>query len=145
MESKTTTQTSTKLYIYTAQMATHHAAKRAGVFFLDITAMSGNPHFAPDWRVLRAYKDGKVSNGLYTDLYEVKMYESIESHPESWKALREHPTLIAACYCAAGKYCHRHPFVDVYQRYLSWEGIELINLGEFTKDTIILKEPDGTD
>lgn len=130
-------ETRKRIEIFTGQMGKRHAAAKIGLPVLDITAMSGNTVFAPDWKILKQYKQGLVSNGRYTDVYREKMYASMESHPEEWEKLAGYKRVLALCYCAPGKYCHRHVWLDVVQEYFM-QGYcpehlarDVVNMGEF--------------
>jgi hypothetical protein len=117
--------------IWTAQMGKRHAAAKCGLPVLDITAMTGNQHFAPHFFRVKEYKAGRISNGLYTDLYIEKMKLSQQDNPEAWEEFKKYDEVVVLCYCPKDAFCHRHVFVDVMGEYLKENGIELINMGEF--------------
>lgn len=88
------------------------------IHLLDTTAKSGVKAFAPNWNDVMRYKDGVVSDEQYTDLYLRKMAESKLTKREDWKRLLAYHDVAVACYCRPGKFCHRHLFVPLMQRYL---------------------------
>ena len=75
---------------------------------LDITVMTGNKVFAPDWDLLRAYKAGDIGKQEYTVRYLRRMVQTQLESPDEWDRVLEYPELALACYCKAGQFCHRH-------------------------------------
>jgi len=121
-----------RILVWTAQMAKHRLAKELGVFFLDSTAMTGRKEFAPEMRNVRLYKDGELSEEEYTRLYVEKMRMSVRTNAQAWDDLANHDRLIVACYCRAGKFCHRHIWLRLVTKYFKARGITVIDMGEFT-------------
>lgn len=113
-------------------MARHRLAKELGVFFLDTTAMTGVRHFAPEMRNVRLYKDGKLGEKEYTKLYVEKMRQSVRDHRSVWDDLAQHDRIIAACYCRAGQFCHRHIWLKLVTKYFAAQDIMVLDMGEFT-------------
>jgi len=130
--SKKTNVMNNRILIWTAQMAKHRLAKELGVFFLDTTAMTGVRHFAPEMRNVRRYKDGELSEEEYTRLYVEKMRQSVRDNRQVWDDLAKHDRIIAACYCRAGKFCHRHIWLKLVTKYFAAQGIMVFDMGEFT-------------
>lgn len=123
---------SKRILIWTSQMAKHRLAKELGVFFLDTTAMTGVRHFAPEMRNVRLYKDGVLGEEEYTRLYVDKMRQSVKANRSVWDDLAQHDRIIAACYCKAGAFCHRHLWLDLVTKYFAAQKVLVIDMGEFT-------------
>lgn len=130
------------LPVWTAQMARWRQAEDLGYRFLDTTFMTGvkagNAAFAPEEEWVRAYKAGDLPMGEYVYLYESKLRETTLTHTEDWKSLLYAPTLVVACYCPAGKFCHRHPFVDFLSNWAASGDVKVVNMGEFTDENFEL-------
>lgn len=127
----------TKTYtLFTIQMAKWRLAQAIGVKFLDITAKSGIQAFAPDYKAVIAYKEGKLSEEEYTIRYKEKMYLSREEHKKFWKQLLKYPQIAFACYCPAGEFCHRHLFVEMVKDYLEQQDIVVKLGGEITDQMV---------
>jgi len=98
--------------LYTIAIPQWRKAKAQGIELFDITVKSGFEPFAPYKDVLYAYKRGEVTDDQYTEIYLSKLRERFRGHPEDFEGFLQRPGPIAvACYCTAGKYCHRHVFV----------------------------------
>lgn len=81
--------------------------------FFDVTVKSGVKDFAPLWGMLMDYKQGRIDEYEYTRLYLEIMRDRIRSNPAHFRetileALDGYEGIAFACYCAAGKFCHRH-------------------------------------
>jgi len=117
-------------------MARWRQAEDLGYRFLDTTFMTGvkagNAAFAPEEEWVRAYKAGEMPTGEYVSLYEEKLGRTIDTHKDDWKSLLHASTLVVACYCPAGQFCHRHPFVDFLKVWADSQGVTVVNMGEFT-------------
>lgn len=112
---------------------------------IDTTAKSGVFAFAPDWENVKAYKEGRLNEQSYTELYEDKMVESRDMHRAVWDRLSVYPYAAYACYCPAGVFCHRHLFVQHAASHLQSMGWRVRLMGEITKTSFPKPErPDGT-
>ncbi len=99
--------------LYTVSLSQWRKAKALDIPLIDITVKSGLRVFAPDESVLWAYKRGEVTDERYTELYLARLGEQFRTQPEAFQSFLEQEGKVAvACYCAAGKFCHRHLFVD---------------------------------
>ncbi|MNO12922.1 hypothetical protein D3C76_25400 [compost metagenome] len=99
--------------LYTIALSQWRKAKERQIELFDITVKSGFKLFAPQDDVLWAYKRGEVTDDQYTVLYLERLGAHFRSHPEAFQEFLEREGKIAvACYCRAGKFCHRHLFVD---------------------------------
>jgi len=121
-------------------MARHRRLKELGVPFLDITAMSGLQHFAPEMRYVRMYKSGTMLEDEYTRIYIDKMRRSVRDHAKAWEDLAQYEKVAVACYCRVGVFCHRHIWVTLVKKYFARKGIAVIDMGEFTCDDDLKKE-----
>lgn len=97
------------MIVYTVQMAKWRECKDRGIELIDTTVKSGDPHFSPTWDMVMGIKQGVISEQDYVEQYRLLMQNSYNNHRPHWEALclREDPVAIA-CYCRAGKFCHRH-------------------------------------
>lgn len=100
------------LTIYTASLSRYRSVKKRNVPLIDITVKSGIATFAPEPSVLWAYKRGEVSDDLYTQLYLERLKQQCRTSHEVFESfLLNEGEVCVACYCAHGKFCHRHIFV----------------------------------
>lgn len=83
-----------------------------------------------------AYKEGRMSEASYTELYDEKMAESRDMHRAVWDRLSAHSHAAYACYCPAGKFCHRHLFIQHAKSHLESLGWRVALMGELTKETL---------
>ncbi len=99
--------------LYTIAIPQWRKAKARHIELFDITVKSGYKPFAPYDDVLWAYKRGEVSDEEYTQLYLEKLRKRFIEAPEDFEAFLERPGPLAiACYCKAGKFCHRHLYLQ---------------------------------
>jgi hypothetical protein len=103
---------------------------------IDITAKSGVGAFAPDYGNVKLYKEGRMGEEQYTDLYQEKMADSRLRYPKVWDRLAAYPRSAYACYCPKGVFCHRHLFILHAQTHLESLGWRVVLMGELTKDTM---------
>jgi len=117
--------------IWTVQI--YRAAKlgEQGIHLLDTTAKSGIKAFAPSFSDVMAYKDGKLSKERYTEIYLDRLTDSKQKQPDEWDNLLKYKKVAVACYCAPGRFCHRHLFVKEHKEHLENLGHEVKLMGEF--------------
>jgi hypothetical protein len=101
---------------------------------INTTAKSGIAAFAPDFEHVMSYKEGRLSEQSYTELYEDKMVESRDMHRAVWDRLSVYPYSAYACYCPAGQFCHRHLFIQHAKSHLESMGWRVRIMGEITKE-----------
>lgn len=118
------------IHIWTVQISNHRVAKQEGIHLLDITAKSGIPQFAPEYRQVMRYKYKEIGEVEYTQLYEERMRYSLKTYPKVWEMLKDHPRVALACYCTPGNFCHRRLFADMMAKYLESEGYRAKKEGE---------------
>lgn len=117
--------------LYTIAIPQWRKAKERGIELVDITVKSGLEHFAPYKDILYAYKRGEVSDDQYTEVYLNKLKTHLRSSPEDFQSFLEKPgPLAVACYCRAGKFCHRHLFVGFIQEVADDNGYTVRYAGE---------------
>lgn len=118
--------------IYTVQMAKWRLVRDKEIPLIDITVKSGNHAFAPTWDNLKAYKEGRLTEDEYRKRYIEKMRESYRSQREEWDKLLDMPVLALACYCKAGKFCHRHILKEALMKLHARNGEEVSYEGEIS-------------
>lgn len=117
--------------IYTIAIPQWRKAKARDIELFDITVKSGFQLFAPEASVLWAYKRGEVSDDLYTELYLNRIREHLRQSPEVFEDFLKKPGPIAlGCYCSAGKFCHRHLFLEFIRTIAEDNGYCLKYCGE---------------
>jgi len=117
--------------LHTVQIYRAQKLGESGIHLLDTTAKSGNPAWAPAYSDVMAYKDGSLSKADYTEIYLHRMATSQACYPEAWKELLNYHNVAIACYCAPGKFCHRHLFLPLHKVYLEAQGHTVELMGEF--------------
>lgn len=116
---------------YTIAIPQWRKAKAMGVELFDITVKSGDQRFAPHPDVLWAYKRGEVTDEDYTTIYVNKLRTLFVEAPEAFESLLTgEGSKAVACYCTAGKFCHRHPFIDFIRTLADDNGIDFEYAGE---------------
>lgn len=117
--------------IYTIAIPQWRKAKERDIELIDITVKSGIQLFAPEASVLWAYKRGEVTDDQYTDLYLERMRTHFRRDPGAFENLLKKDGPIAlACYCTAGKFCHRHLFLSFISEIAEDNGYNLVPRGE---------------
>lgn len=128
-------------HIWTLQLAKWRLAAESGIEILDVTAKSGVAAFAPSFKDVMNYKSGHLSEAMYTDIYLHRMRDSRNNHPGEWRKLTKSKRTAIVCYCAEGKFCHRHLFVQEYKAYLEKLGHTVVVHGELTKENSVQLKP----
>lgn len=116
---------------YTAAISQWRKVKAANVELFDITVKSGDQRFAPEPDVLWAYKRGEVTDEEYTERYTQKLRSLFIREPSAFEDLLNTDTPKAlACYCRAGKFCHRHLLLTFLQELAEDNEISFVYAGE---------------
>lgn len=68
--------------------------------------------------MVNAYKEGRVTPQLYTEVYERRMSKSFLLWPDAWKSFSQYPTITILCYCPADGFCHRYLLADLMVRWM---------------------------
>jgi len=117
--------------VYTIAIPQWRKARDRGIELFDITVKSGFEPFAPYKDVLYAYKRGEVTDDQYTEIYLKKLTERFREAPEDFQGFLERTgPLAVACYCTAGKFCHRHLFIRYMRQIADDNGYHLNYKGE---------------
>jgi hypothetical protein len=98
---------------------------------LDITVKGKDPVgkvFAPTWPMVTAHKNTQ-DNDAYIASYHKMMSSSYTFNRKIWEELLDRDYVVLVCFCAYGKFCHRH----LLSQYLVQLGAE--NMGEITNFT----------
>jgi hypothetical protein len=115
-------------------LAQRRLLENTGIVLLDITAKSGWNAFAPDKQALFEYKEGKIKEERYTELYIERVTYIRDRMPQDWEELKRAKKLALGCYCATGEFCHRHIFKKMAEEYLVEQGFEVAQKGEIQKE-----------
>jgi len=116
--------------IWTTSLSRWREAERLQIPLLDITAKSGIKAFAPDYKLVMDYKANLITEAYYEQKYIERMRSSFSLYPDIWSTLKNKPQVALACYCGAGKYCHRHVFKILMEKYLNSVGYSVVQKGE---------------
>lgn len=117
---------------YTVQMAKWRKVKEKGIMLLDTTVKTGDPTFSPTWEMVLDYKNGKIDNVIYEQLYRRRMVQSFIQNPDKWRAVIRGEPVAIACYCKSGEFCHRHLLTAMFQEICNKRNIPFEYLGEIT-------------
>lgn len=113
--------------LWTTQLANWRNAKGE---LIDITVKSGLKEFAPDWTLLREYKNGTIGMAEYKTRYTAKMRGSWHTNTELWLDFINKDEVTIACYCTSGEFCHRLLLRDLLEKVCASQGIEFEYCGE---------------
>lgn len=117
--------------LITIQLAKWRLARNFNIEMVDTTVRSGYSIFAPTWDMVMGHRNGTLTDEEYTRWYYDKMRESWNTRRQDWIKFmqQEHPVAIA-CYCPAGKFCHRHLLRKLLERLCQQQGIAFRYYGE---------------
>lgn len=121
--------------LYTIQIAQWRLAKKLGIHFLDTTIKTGEEWLAPTWEMVSDIKAGKVSEEAYRAMYVDRMVKSYYAHPDLWASLIRMDKVAIGCYCAPGKFCHRHILKELLQGLCQKQKVPFVYSGELTPTT----------
>lgn len=119
-----------KLTVYTVQMGKWRQVKEKGAQLIDSTVKSGYQFLAPSWDIVMGVKNDQITEEQYTEVYERMMDNSIANQRLKWEELIRQGTIAVACYCTAGKFCHRHLIVPRLEGLCRNAGIAFEHAGE---------------
>ena len=100
--------------------------------FIDTTVKAHHPDFAPTWAMVKAYKEGTLSEEAYTQQYITLMKARYADNKTPWYAVLRASEVALGCYCHPGKFCHRHLLADLFQRLATHQGYPLTLKGELS-------------
>lgn len=76
------------------------------------------------------HKTGKIDDAVYEQLYRRRMVQSFIQNPDKWRAVVRGGPVAIACYCKAGKFCHRHLLIAMFKEICAKRSIPFEYLGE---------------
>lgn len=123
------------LEVNTIQIAQWRLIKDSDVELIDTTVKSGNKAFSPSWDMVKAYKDGLLSEDDYTILYNQLMDKSCVANKQEWLNLINKNKVAIACYCKPDVFCHRHLLVNAIEIFAEEHERTVILKGEIRKTT----------
>jgi uncharacterized protein YeaO (DUF488 family) len=86
---------------------TGNIGRYTGSDALDITVKSGDRVFAPTWDMVMSFKEGRISEVLYAEMYRDLMVTSHRMHRARWDSVLAMQEVTLLCYCRPGAFCHR--------------------------------------
>src|SRR3989339_1061156 len=81
--------------------------------YLDVTVKSGDKTFAPTWKMVMGYKQGRITREDYAREYYGMMRKSYRHHRQRWYEVLGMKEVVLACYCQADAFCHRYLLKDM--------------------------------
>lgn len=104
------------MILYTTTVRNMENCELLGIYPLDVTVKSGDKMFAPTWDFLMEYKRTEDEQD-YVDKFFPLMRDNFKKDPEYWLSMcRQEEPIALACYCRAGKFCHRHLLVEILEK-----------------------------
>lgn len=97
--------------VFTLSISNWRVAKATDVLIIDTTIKSKHPLFSPSWDIVMGHKNGSVSDEEYKHEYRRILNRRIVETPDRFHEffmLHQADRIALACYCPAGKFCHRH-------------------------------------
>lgn len=126
--------------IFTIQVGKWRLAKDRDIKVMDTTVKSGYSLFAPTWDMVLGHKAGTLSDEEYSALYRNLLLGSWKKDRQKWlDFLNDDDQYALACYCPAGKFCHRHLLVKFLQQLCKQLDIPFEYYGELTDETLTEK------
>lgn len=119
------------MQLWTIQLAQWRRLPKDRIVLLDTTVRTGDPVFAPSWEIVMDVKAGKISEQEYTDRYKEMMRASWKANRTRWVEVCGLGEVAIACYCGAGKFCHRHLLKSYLESSCKSLGIPFSYMGEF--------------
>lgn len=118
--------------LYTVQLGQWRKVRKLEVELIDTTTKSGNPAFAPGWDIVLPYKAGEITEAQYTAIYMERMALSRVQNTADWDAVVALDRAAIACFCRAGKFCHRHLLIPLFINHGAAQGVTCELKGEIT-------------
>tara|TARA_B100002019_G_scaffold290508_1_gene308351 strand:+ start:855 stop:1205 length:351 start_codon:yes stop_codon:yes gene_type:complete len=94
--------------IYTYQISQARRLKDRDVVFIDSTVKSGYVQLAPRWDMVMGHKKGLITDAFYTEQYLAILNYYWFHDPDFFTDLLQIENIAVGCYCAPGRFCHRH-------------------------------------
>jgi hypothetical protein len=123
--------------LFTIQIAKWRLARNRDIVFMDTTVKSGFSIFAPTWDMVMGHKLGQISDEEYKKLYYAKMnasWKNEKERPQWLDVIQSKEPIAIGCYCAPGKFCHRHLLKEIFEKLCAARGIPFFYYGELTDD-----------
>lgn len=95
--------------IYTGTM------RYGGPSRMDITVKGGSV-FGPVWNMVMGYKDGSISEEVYTEMYYDLMRTLYIDDKAAFQNVCDMEEVTFCCYCPAGAFCHRYLLADMFTK-----------------------------
>lgn len=120
--------------VWTTQIRNIDRASKSvpNVVFYDVTQKSGDKMFAPEWKMVMAYKQGRISWKTFSDYYETLIRRRFEDNPEYFIDFCLEGRYILTCYCKSKTNCHRHLLVKLLKEFCVTRGIHFEYRGEIS-------------
>ncbi|WDS62236.1 hypothetical protein [Pseudomonas phage D6] len=94
--------------VYTFQLGKLENLLFNTIPYYDTTVKSGMWQLAPSWDIVMAVKSKRITPEQYEAQYMAMLEWRYFTYPEFFEWLISHEHIAFGCYCAAGKFCHRH-------------------------------------
>lgn len=104
------------MILHTVQIAQWRKVKALGIDFIDVTLKSGLKWLAPTPELLYPYKMGQITDKEYTDRFYNLMRQRYIEDKQRFIDFINQGEICIACYCTAGKFCHRYLLVDILRK-----------------------------
>lgn len=104
------------MILHTTQLAQWRKVKSLNIILIDTTLKSGIKWLAPTPELLYPYKAGQISDQGYIDVFYNLMRERYKEDKQRFIEFLSQEEICIACYCTAGKFCHRHLLVDIFRK-----------------------------
>ena len=103
---------------------------RIGNNGLDITVKSGDPVFAPSWKIVMDLKNDKITWEQYVKKYTIMMRHSYLRNFQRWMEILRKKEVTLLCYCSDPNRCHRILLADMFVKVGEDKGINVQYMGE---------------
>jgi uncharacterized protein YeaO (DUF488 family) len=84
----------------------------------------------PKWEIVMEHKKGKISDEQYTKEYLNILRYRYKMNKTAFLDLLKRYEITLLCYCAKGKFCHRHIAAEILKKIADAHGIECELCGE---------------
>lgn len=120
--------------IWTTQIRNIERARKQveGVTFYDVTQKSGDKMFAPDWCMVMAYKNGRISWDEFTAYYNDLMRDRFRENRDYYIRFCFENSYVLTCYCKSKTKCHRHLLAKLLRDFCNKNGIHFEFGGEIS-------------
>lgn len=97
--------------VYTFQLGKLENLLFNNIPYYDTTVKSGMWQLAPTWEIVMAVKNNRITSEQYEAEYMAMLEWQYDTNPDFFEWLLNHKAIAFGCYCADGKFCHRHLIV----------------------------------